>query len=215
MCQKTNKMPAQSKAQRRLFALALQYKRGKIEKSEVSDDVIDLSKLPEETLKDYAETPENDLPDHVDETTGIVGGGFPYGHEYADPKRREDMQLHFLKKDKIEAETQEKKKEKSQTPVSTFDEWQQRAKVLQEMEGVAATGLNTPGMGNAVPASHDSVGSGDTFGSSTMNHKDWKRWNKMRKKTQETKKKKDQIETQRPAWELGGRLPVPVVNVEK
>ena len=46
-------MPAYSKAQRRLFALALQFKRGEIPVSKVSDEVKDLSKLPEETLRDY------------------------------------------------------------------------------------------------------------------------------------------------------------------
>ena len=60
-------MPAQSKAQRRLFALALQFKRGEIPASEVSDEVKDLSKLPEEKLRDYAKTKETDLPDHVEE----------------------------------------------------------------------------------------------------------------------------------------------------
>ncbi len=60
-------MPALSKAQRRLFALALQFKRGEIPASEVSDEVKDLSKLPEEKLRDYAKTKEADLPDHVGE----------------------------------------------------------------------------------------------------------------------------------------------------
>jgi hypothetical protein len=64
-------MPAQSKAQRRLFALALQFKRGEIPASEVSDEVKDLSKLPEETLRDYAKTKEADLPDHVEETVTL------------------------------------------------------------------------------------------------------------------------------------------------
>lgn len=64
-------MPAQSKAQRRLFALALQYKRGEIAASEVSDEVKDLSKLPEETLRDYAKTKEDELPDKVKETVTL------------------------------------------------------------------------------------------------------------------------------------------------
>ena len=38
-------MPAQSKSQRRLFGLALSYKRG--EATDVSDEVKELSKLPE------------------------------------------------------------------------------------------------------------------------------------------------------------------------
>lgn len=60
-------MPAKSKNQRRLFALALQYKKGELSTSKVSDDVIELSKLPEDTLRDYAETKETDLPNNVDE----------------------------------------------------------------------------------------------------------------------------------------------------
>jgi hypothetical protein len=62
-------MPAQSKAQRRLFALALQFKRGEIAASEVSDEVKELSKLPEKALKDYASTSEEGLPDKVAEET--------------------------------------------------------------------------------------------------------------------------------------------------
>lgn len=62
-------MPAQSKAQRRLFALALQFKRGEIAASEVSDEVKELSKLPEKDLKDYASTSEEGLPDKVAEET--------------------------------------------------------------------------------------------------------------------------------------------------
>lgn len=64
-------MPAQSKAQRRLFALALQYKRGELSASDVSDEVKELSKLPEEKLRDYAKTKETDLPDYVEETVNL------------------------------------------------------------------------------------------------------------------------------------------------
>jgi hypothetical protein len=46
---------ATSKAQRRLFAIALQYKRGNIEEKELDEEFADeikkLSKLPEDTLK--------------------------------------------------------------------------------------------------------------------------------------------------------------------
>jgi len=64
-------MPAQSKAQRRLFALALQFKRGELFASEVSDEVKELSKLPEKDLKDYAETKEEGLPDKVSEEVTV------------------------------------------------------------------------------------------------------------------------------------------------
>tara|TARA_B100000768_G_C11165457_1_gene326379 strand:+ start:168 stop:557 length:390 start_codon:yes stop_codon:yes gene_type:complete len=67
-------MPAQSKSQRRFFALALQYKKGELKSSEVSDEIKELSKLPEDTLKDYVETDETNLPNDVDENeSGTVG----------------------------------------------------------------------------------------------------------------------------------------------
>lgn len=50
-------MPAVSKAQRRLFALAYLYKEGKLESSFVSDDVKKLAdSLTSEKLKQYAST---------------------------------------------------------------------------------------------------------------------------------------------------------------
>lgn len=64
-------MPATSKAQRRLFALALQYKRGELSASDVSDEVKELSELPEKTLRDYAKTKESDLPDKVKEMLNL------------------------------------------------------------------------------------------------------------------------------------------------
>lgn len=47
---------ARSKAQRRLFAMALMYKRGKLDSKYHSDSIIKLSKLPEKTLHDFAAT---------------------------------------------------------------------------------------------------------------------------------------------------------------
>jgi len=67
-------MPAKSKAQRRLFALALQFKRGEIAASEVSNEVKELSKLPEKDLKDFASTPEKGLPENL-MPTNIPGMG--------------------------------------------------------------------------------------------------------------------------------------------
>ena len=61
-------MPAQSKSQRRFFALALQYKKGELKSSEVSDEVKELSKLPVKTLEDYVNTKEKDLPKKIKES---------------------------------------------------------------------------------------------------------------------------------------------------
>ena len=49
---------ARSKAQRRLFAMALAYKRGKLDSKYVSDDVKKLSRLDVGTLEDFARTNE-------------------------------------------------------------------------------------------------------------------------------------------------------------
>jgi len=62
-------MPAVSKAQRRLFALALQYKKGELKDADVSDAVKDLAKMPIGDLEDFAYTKEKGLPDKVDEET--------------------------------------------------------------------------------------------------------------------------------------------------
>ena len=61
---------ADSKAQRRLFAIALQYKRGNIPKEELepefADEIIKISELPEKTLRKFAKTKEKGLPHYVD-----------------------------------------------------------------------------------------------------------------------------------------------------
>jgi len=58
---------AESKSQRRLFGMALAYKRGELDDKDVSDKIIELSKLPEDQLKDYAKTKEDKLPEKIDE----------------------------------------------------------------------------------------------------------------------------------------------------
>jgi len=71
-------MPAKSKSQRRLFAMALSYKRGEYE-GEPSAEVKELSKLPEKTLRDYAETSEKGLPEnlHLNPNMNVQGMGEP------------------------------------------------------------------------------------------------------------------------------------------
>jgi hypothetical protein len=60
---------AKSKSQRRLFGMALAYKKGNLDDKYASDEIIELSKLPEKDLKDYAKTKEEDLPEKIDERT--------------------------------------------------------------------------------------------------------------------------------------------------
>ncbi len=49
-------MPAHSKAQRRLFALAYLYKNNKLGNEYASEEVKKLSELPEKTLNKFAST---------------------------------------------------------------------------------------------------------------------------------------------------------------
>jgi hypothetical protein len=72
-------MPAVSKAQRKLFALALAVKRGEVDAADVDQKILDLSKKKEADLKDYAETPEETLPnkveDNIDENSAMATSG--------------------------------------------------------------------------------------------------------------------------------------------
>jgi len=61
-------MPAVSKAQRKLFGLALAVKRGEVDASTVDQKIRDLSKKKEADLKDYAETPEETLPNKLEDS---------------------------------------------------------------------------------------------------------------------------------------------------
>ena len=54
--QNLDEREAYSKAQRRLFAMALAYKRGKLDSKYVSDDIIKLSKLETDILEERAKT---------------------------------------------------------------------------------------------------------------------------------------------------------------
>lgn len=61
-----NTMPAKSKAQRRLMAMALLYKRGQLESKYASDEVKELSKsISEQDLHKFATTKQTKLPKYV------------------------------------------------------------------------------------------------------------------------------------------------------
>ena len=68
-------MPAVSKAQKDLFALALAVKKGEIPAQDVSDEIHDLAKKKESELRDYAETPEKGLPQKLGEDGSLVNTG--------------------------------------------------------------------------------------------------------------------------------------------
>lgn len=58
-------MPAKSRDQRRLFGMSLAYKRGELDSKYVSDEIKELSKLSEKTLKKFASTKQDNLPKHI------------------------------------------------------------------------------------------------------------------------------------------------------
>lgn len=63
-------MPAKSKAQQRLFGMALAVRRGELEKSDVDSDVLDIvnSKMTDKEIEDFASTKHNGLKNHLKES---------------------------------------------------------------------------------------------------------------------------------------------------
>ena len=100
-------MPAVSKAQRKLFALALAVKRGEVDAATVDQKIRDLSKKKETDLKDFAETPEETLPNKLEDS--VEEGIFsifkkardtdPGDPGWYDPIAREALEI-LQKKDK-------------------------------------------------------------------------------------------------------------------
>lgn len=208
------------------------------------DQIVDLAdSMSLKDLKDFAETKHTDLPSKVKEGAGSIqpssgtapnraGGGFPFGHEYGSQAREADIELAVIAREKsadnVEDEAEERKKKKAEDTgrAKTFDEFIEISGSLQEMDvsAPAASPTNTTGMGNVTPGE---TGSGDVWGNDeeeekkkkkgkrAMSNAEWKAWKKKARKTQKTDKKSKGAQTQMAAWELGGRLPVPVVNTIK
>ena len=63
-------MPAKSKAQQRLFGMALAVRRGEMKRGEVNKEVLDLvdSDISDNDLEDFAKTPHKGLRDHIQES---------------------------------------------------------------------------------------------------------------------------------------------------
>lgn len=62
-------MPAKSKAQQRLFGMAYAVRKGEMERSEASEEVLKIvdGDMSTKKIKDYAETKHDNLPDKVEE----------------------------------------------------------------------------------------------------------------------------------------------------
>lgn len=62
-------MPSKSKAQQRLFGMALAVRRGELKRGEVTNDVLKLvdSDMTNKELEDFASTPHKGLKEYVRE----------------------------------------------------------------------------------------------------------------------------------------------------
>jgi len=184
-------MPATSKSQQRLMAMAYEVKKFKDTgkgldpldiKPEYRVEVEDLSaSMTLKQLKDFAETKHKNLPEKKIKESGLTGflsaGPFPHVHTYASQSsissfamsrdKRDPMVQNFI--DYIDG------KEKKKKLKSNLQE------AVVGLPGVA-TPVNTPGMGNAVPPSQGNVGSGDTFTDEPdkkvglLSYEDYKKW---------------------------------------
>ena len=62
-------MPSKSRAQQRLFAMALQVRRGKLKRSEVDDAVLDVvdGDMTDKQIEDFARTPIKSLKECIND----------------------------------------------------------------------------------------------------------------------------------------------------
>ena len=63
-------MPAKSKAQQKLFGMALAVRRGELKKSDVDSGVLDIvnSEMTDKEIEDFASTKHNGLKNHLKES---------------------------------------------------------------------------------------------------------------------------------------------------
>ena len=63
-------MPAKSKAQQRLFGMALAIRKGEMKRSEADDSVLDIvdSDMTDKEIEDFAKTSHKSLPQHLKES---------------------------------------------------------------------------------------------------------------------------------------------------
>lgn len=63
-------MPAQSKSQQRLFGMALAVRKGELERSKVSKEVLDIvdGEMTNKEMEDFAKTKHKNLKEHLIES---------------------------------------------------------------------------------------------------------------------------------------------------
>lgn len=62
-------MPAKSKAQQRLFGMAIAVRKGEMKRSEVDKSVLDIvdSEMTDKEIEDFAKTKHKSLKEHLEE----------------------------------------------------------------------------------------------------------------------------------------------------
>ena len=67
-------MPSKSKAQQKLFGMALAVRRGDIQRSEVSKEVLDIvdGEMTDKQIEDFARTKHKGLKDYIKEMLNIL-----------------------------------------------------------------------------------------------------------------------------------------------
>jgi hypothetical protein len=201
-------MPAKSRSQQRLMAMAYQVKKFKETgdgmdpldvKPAYRSEVEDLANsMTLKQLKDFAETKHDNLPEEVKESglTGFLSAGpFPRLNTYASQASTNYIAMNRDKRDPLIQNFMDfiegkKKKEKAKDDLQEAD---------AGVPGVASPN-NTPGMGNVTPPSAGNVGSGDKFGGEDdeedvnqrigiMGYEDYKKWiKKWQKQNRQTQK---------------------------
>lgn len=63
-------MPAQSKSQQRLFGMALAVRKGELERSKVSQEILDIvdGEMTNKEIEDFAKTKHKNLKEHLIES---------------------------------------------------------------------------------------------------------------------------------------------------
>ena len=67
-------MPAKSKAQQRLFGMALAVRRGEMKRSDVNDEVLNIvdSDMTDKEIEDFAKTKHKGLKEYVESITPLT-----------------------------------------------------------------------------------------------------------------------------------------------
>jgi hypothetical protein len=158
-------MPATSVAQQRLMGMAYALKKGELDPSDASQEVKDLAdSMTLKQLKDYASTKHEGLP------------------------KKKVMEYYYwwdTQAMQMTAAAMSMKSDQTDPLVQSFMDFidgKKKKASSKELEEDLATVVNTPGMGNAVPATATTVGSGDTFSAKSRKKKvkPYQEWDKMR-----------------------------------